>query len=105
MKPPYYTMDELIDMMEEPNRSVCQQILRDNVELFSSAPGSTHNHQAWYGGYWDHVVEVMNLWVLLYRTFEATGRIDQLIPEERFSLSDGLPVLFLPDFEKPWRWL
>jgi hypothetical protein len=105
MKPPYYTMQQLIAMMDEPNRSVCQRIMDDNVELFSSAPGSTHNHQTWEGGYWDHVVEVMNLWVLLYQTFEATGRLDQLIAEEKFTLADGLPVLFLHDIEKPWRCL
>jgi hypothetical protein len=105
MKPPYYVIDELIDMMDEPNRTVCRRILDENTELFRMAPGSTHNHQAWRGGYWDHVVEVMNLWVVLYRAFEATGRITQLEPEERFSLADGLPVLFLHDIEKPWRCL
>jgi len=45
----------------------------------------------------------MNLWVLLYRSFEATGRLAELAPEEQFTLADGLPVLFLHDIEKPWR--
>lgn len=103
--PAYHWMDELIDMMEEPNRSACHRIIAENRELFQLAPGSTHNHQDWEGGYWDHVLEVMNLWVLLYETFVATGRLSQLTPEEQFSRADGLLVLFLHDIEKPWRCL
>lgn len=100
---PYSSMEELIGMMEEPNRSACRRVIEDQGDLLRQAPGSTHNHQAWQGGYWDHVVEVMNLWVLLYRSFEATGRLAELPPEEQFTLADGLPVLFMHDIEKPWR--
>lgn len=103
--PPYHPMEELIGMMDEPNRSICRRIIDDHRELLQQAPGSSHNHQAWRGGYWDHIVEVMNLWVLLYRAFEGTGRLAELAPEEQFTLADGLPVLFLHDIEKPWRCL
>jgi hypothetical protein len=96
-------MEELMGMMDEPHRSICRRVIDDHRELLQQVPGSSHNHQAWRGGYWDHIVEVMNLWVLLYRAFEATGRLAELTPEERFTLADGLPVLFLHDIEKPWR--
>ncbi len=46
MKPRYYRLDELVRMINEPNCSACSRILMDNKELFRSARGSTHNHQA-----------------------------------------------------------
>jgi hypothetical protein len=97
-------MNELLEMIAEPSGEICRKILEDNQELLKTSPGSAHNHQNWKGGYWDHVVEVMNFWVLLYGTLEATGRIQQLPEEECFSLSDGLLILFLHDLEKPWRY-
>ncbi len=102
-QPKYYYLDEMVMMINEPNQSVCRQILYDHRELFQAAPGSTHNHQAWPGGYWDHVTDAMNWFVLFYGAIESTGRLDQLSGDERITLSDGLLVLFLHDIEKPWR--
>lgn len=102
---PRYTLDEMVAMIDEPNRSICQQVVHNNRQLFQRAPGSSHNHQAWPGGYWDHVSEAMNIWLLLYGAFESTGRLDQLEPQERFSRSDGLLVLFWHDIEKPWSFI
>jgi hypothetical protein len=90
-------------MIDYPNRAPCMKILDQNAELFRQAPGSTHNHQAWRGGYWHHVTECMNIWLRQYSFFKATGRMGLLPPEERFTKSDGLLVLFLHDIEKPWR--
>jgi len=58
---PYYTLEQLLEMIEEEQGKVCKQILADNEALFKTAKGSSHNHQAWLGGYWDHVVETMNI--------------------------------------------
>lgn len=99
----YYDLVRLVKMIDQPNRTPCQLILAENAELFRQAPGSTYNHQAWAGGYWDHVTECMNIWLQQFKFFEATGRMRFLPPHERFSRSDGLLVLFLHDIEKPWR--
>jgi hypothetical protein len=99
---PYYDLDAMLEMMDEPNRSICQRAVHDNRQLFQQAAGSSYNHQAWTGGYWDHITEVMNIWLLLFNSFESTGRLSQLEPEERFTQSDGLVVLFWHDIEKPW---
>ena len=45
----YYSVERSLDLIEEPNGSVCRKILRDNRALFESVQGSTHNHQAWKG--------------------------------------------------------
>lgn len=96
-QPKYCTVDELVDRIDEPNGGACRRILQDCRALFQMARGSRSNHQAWLGGYIDHVTEVMNLAVVLYR------QLNHLRPLP-FSLSDALLVLFLHDFEKPWKY-
>jgi hypothetical protein len=58
------------------------------------AAGSGHNHQAWPGGYADHVTEVLNIAIWLYVTSPRK------LP---FKLEDALLVLFLHDIEKPFK--
>ncbi len=96
-KPPYYTIEEMIELIDEPNRAACARILKDNRQLFQTVPGSTNNHQAWAGGYFDHVQEIMNLAVVLY------GQLNSIRPLP-FSLSDLLLVTYLHDVEKPWKY-
>jgi len=76
MKPQYHTVEEMLAMVDEPNRSACLRILMDHRTLFQTVQGSTNNHQAWPGGYLDHVQEIMNIAVVLY----------------------------LHDIEKPWKY-
>lgn len=97
MKPKYLSADELVALLDEPNRSACRRILADHRKLFETVQGSTHNHQAWPGGYIDHVVEIMNVGVVLYGTLGALRPLP-------FSLSDLLLVVFLHDVEKPWKY-
>jgi len=93
----YQTVDALLALIDEPNASACKRILSDNRTLFSTVQGSTNNHQAWTGGYLDHICEVMNIAVVLYEQL-ATLRA---LP---FSLSDILLVVFFHDIEKPWKY-
>lgn len=93
----YFYLPEMIDLIEEPNRSVCKRILKENEKLFRTVPGSTHNHQNWPGGYWDHIQEVMNIAIFEY------DKMDSLRPQN-FSLSSALLVLFLYDLEKLWKY-
>jgi len=66
--------------------------------LLREAPGSSHNHQAWPGGYLDHVHECMRLAVRLYPVLT-----DMHVSGLPFTLPSALSVLFLHDIEKPWR--
>lgn len=97
MKPKYYTIEQMIGMIDEPNRSACIRILADNRKLFQTVQGSTHNHQNWLGGYFDHVQEAMNIAIILYWQFNDIRPLP-------FSLSDLLLVVFLHDIEKPWKY-
>jgi hypothetical protein len=94
---PYESVESLVARIDEPNRSACARIVADHRELFATVPGSTHNHQAWRGGYLDHVSEVMNIANVLYDRFAELRPLP-------FSRSDILLVVFLHDIEKPWKY-
>jgi hypothetical protein len=93
----YLRIEALLELIDEPARTVCQRILVDNRALFEHTQGSTHNHQVWVGGYIDHVTDGLNYARHLYAMTSALGRS---LP---FSLSEALLVFYLHDLEKPWR--
>lgn len=93
----YESVESLVACIDEPNRSGCSRMLSEHRALFATVQGSTHNHQAWTGGYLDHVVEVMNIANVLYEQFSALRPLP-------FSRSDLLLVVFLHDIEKPWKY-
>lgn len=93
----YLHIEVLVGMIDSPYKEICFRILDENRNLFERAPGSTHNHQTWPGGYIDHVTDGMNYARHYYSFLSAFGR--PLL----FSLSDALLIFFLHDLEKPWR--
>lgn len=96
-KKKYFSIDELLEMVDSPNREACQKLLGEQRQLFQVVQGSKHNHQAWIGGYQDHVQEIMNIAYQLYHLMESLRPLP-------FSLSDALLVVFLHDIEKPWKY-
>lgn len=97
MSQKYYSLEELFDLIEEPNRTACIKIYTENKHIFDTSKGSKTKHQAWEGGYLDHIRDVMNIAIQLYAT------LDRLRPLQ-FTLSDALLVLYLHDLEKPWKY-
>ncbi|MDO8633442.1 MAG: hypothetical protein Q7K38_02770 [Candidatus Wildermuthbacteria bacterium] len=97
MKYRYRAIKEMLLMIKKPNRAVCQQILSQEYPRLKTAPGASHNHQVWRGGYLNHVQECMNIAIVLYKLLKDIRPLP-------FSLSDALLVLFLHDIEKPWRY-
>jgi hypothetical protein len=90
----YLDLTSLMALIPDPNRTNLWAVVRDDQELFASAKGSSHNHQAWEGGYFDHITETMNIACQLYRTLSV-----RKLP---FSLAEALEVMFLHDIEKPF---
>ena len=88
----YLTIHELLKLI--PGSEPLERILSDHRDRVFKAPGSSHNHQAWEGGYVDHVQETMNTARWLY---------DSCPRKLPFELADALVVLFLHDIEKPWK--
>ncbi|MEX0596611.1 MAG: hypothetical protein WD512_08925, partial [Candidatus Paceibacterota bacterium] len=93
----YHSLEQMLEMIEEPNRKACKNILVDNLELFQTVQGGAHNHHTWVGGYYDHIKEVMNIGIVLYQQLNSFRPLP-------FTLSDLLLVLYLHDIEKPWRY-
>ncbi len=93
----YYNLDQMLAMIDEPNRTACERLVDDNRQLLQTAHGSTNNHQAWPGGWWDHITEAMNIALQLYGTFNAIRPLP-------FSVSDLLLTVFCHDIEKPWKY-
>jgi len=91
----YLSLDELFDLM--PNHEIFEKIYDENWQLFDRAAGSSHNHQAWEGGYLNHVVETMNIACQQYNWMSKARKLP-------FTLGEALQVLYLHDIEKPWKY-
>jgi len=98
------TFDEWLDGVEGQNKQAIQRFMNDDGhhELLAQAPGSRSAHQAWKGGYQEHLRQAMMIIAHTYELFQKTGRLKELPENERFSLSDACVVMFLHDIEKPF---
>jgi len=91
------SVEDLLDhYINDPHRTDCLNFIIKNRRLFNTSKGSAVKHQAWPGGYRDHITEVMRIAVVLY---EGSERIRPL----PFTLSDALFCCFLHDVEKIWK--
>ncbi len=94
----YKNLNHFLNLIDEPNKLACLQIFNDNKERFEIAPGSLTKHQAWPGGYINHLEEAMNIGLGMFEMMNTFRKLD-------FTLSDALLILFLHDLEKPFRYI
>lgn len=94
----YLSIEEAINLIDAPNKESCKSLYEENLPILKKARGSKTKHQAWGGGYLDHVAETMNIAIIIYDAFNKRRPLP-------FELSDALLVLFLHDIEKPWKQL
>ncbi len=90
------TVEELISLFELQHQEPARNHWSDLQTHLPNAAGSSSAHQAWPGGYRDHVQEVMNLATILHARLSH----ERPLP---FSLASALFVLFLHDCEKPFK--
>lgn len=93
-----YGVKNLLGYIDEPNRGACNKLLEDNLDLFSKSPGSSANHQAWPGGYLDHVYDTMVVGRRLHSCLSGLKKLN-------ITISDIMLVMFLHDLEKPWKYV
>ena len=91
----YLELDELFDLFDTADHAY-QRVYDENHQLFETAAGSSHNHQAWEGGYMDHLLEVLNIACQQYNWMSRARKLP-------FKLADALQVLYLHDVEKPFK--
>ena len=49
------TVSDFLAALDDPRRDAIQRFHADHAQLFSTAKGSAEKHQAWPGGYLDHI--------------------------------------------------
>jgi hypothetical protein len=64
--------------------------------IVQAAWGSSHNHQAWPGGYLDHVNEMLRIGWTMYHHLK-------LLRPMPFDLLAAELAVFLHDMDKPWK--
>jgi hypothetical protein len=92
----YQTVEQLVGLISLPHQDDCVKFIQTNQRLFNTSKGSATKHQAWKGGYRDHITEVMNIALVTYLGLEKIRPLP-------FSLSDALLGCFLHDVEKLWK--
>lgn len=90
-------INKLIKQLKGPKKEVVESIYVSFEKKFKTLPGSIKKHQAWRGGYEDHIEEVMNIAELLYKSMSKVRKLE-------FSLDSALFVLFLHDYDKLERY-
>lgn len=70
---------------------------KENLHLMKKAKGSSCKHQAWEGGYLDHVFECLNI---AYTMYEALSKI-RFLP---FTIDSAFLVLYFHDIEKMYKY-
>ena len=83
--------------IDDENKFKCINLLNYFMENYPDAPGSSGNHQAYPGGYYVHVNDILEYAIMLYKSLSKKDNLT-------FSLSDALLVLFLHDIEKPIKY-
>jgi 23S rRNA maturation-related 3'-5' exoribonuclease YhaM len=96
IQPAYHSLEEMLDQLSGKNGEACRKLYQDYKTLFKSAPGSSHNHQAWPGGYADHITDAMNIVATLYDTLSLARALP-------FPKTDAMMVIYLHDLEKPFK--
>lgn len=91
------SLQGLLKRIDDPRQSLLLRIYDDHKDLFHQASGSSHNHQAWVGGYADHLAECLRANELVY------AAMAQLRPLP-FSMAGAAIALFFHDIEKPFRY-
>jgi hypothetical protein len=90
----YLALEDMVCLVRDGD--ALRRLVDEHSERMRKAPGSSRNHQAWEGGYLDHVREAMNIACQLYYWLDSLRALP-------FSLGDALTVMFLHDLEKPWK--
>jgi hypothetical protein len=94
MKHPLYNITRYIKACGD-NGPKLQRILDEHSGIIQRAKGSQHNHQAWEGGYLQHVVDCMSIARILLNAMPKQWPVP-------FEWSSVVLVLFLHDIEKPF---
>jgi hypothetical protein len=89
---------EILKTLEDSRRDAVLAFHDEYAYLMHLAKGSSHNHQAWEGGYIDHIGECLNI---ASRCYSALEQIRSPLP---FTFASAAYVLYFHDIEKIFKY-
>lgn len=97
-----HPLQDYIQKINDPRRDIIMAIYQRYHWQFHYAPGATHNHQAWPGGYADHIADTLAI-------SEAYANADKALlattgADLGYSPDSASIALFLHDIEKPFKY-
>lgn len=91
------SLRDFLESMDDPRREALLKFYDDYEDIIHYAAGSSHNHQAWEGGYADHIAEVLRISELYHDAMSAVRPLS-------YSKEAAIMSLFFHDIEKPFRY-
>jgi hypothetical protein len=88
---------DFLQEIEDPRREAILQFHEDHKSEIEISLGSKSKHQAWPGGYLDHLAEIFRIAESMYKGLSR----QRVIP---FCLSSAIVVLYFHDIEKIWKY-
>jgi hypothetical protein len=61
------TVEDYLWSIADSRRGAILHFHHENIELFDVSAGSSYNHQAWRGGYRDHITQCLHIAEYLYK--------------------------------------
>jgi hypothetical protein len=93
------TIDRFLGVLTGPRASALRRFHETHIGMFGQARGSSSNHQAWEGGYEDHLVQVLSYACWNYEMMRRTFGV-----EFDFGLDSVIFVSYFHDVEKMFKY-
>ncbi len=90
-------IDYLVNI-KDPRKDKIIKYHNKHIHLIEKAKGSSHNHQAWEGGYKDHILQCFELVEKLYLMLNETC----VLP---FTKDSAMIVMYFHDIEKIFKYV
>lgn len=88
---------DFLQEIEDPRREALLKFHATHKSEIELSWGSKSKHQAWTGGYLDHLAEIFRIAESIYHSLSE----QRTLP---FSLSSAIVVLYFHDIEKIWKY-
>jgi hypothetical protein len=88
---------DFLEDIQDPRREAILQFHENHISEISTSWGSKLKHQAWPGGYLDHLAEIFRIAESMYEGLCKQRNLP-------FCLSSAIVVLYFHDVEKIWKY-
>lgn len=90
-------LETILESLEDPRRGAIIEFHEEFRTKIHKAKGSSFNHQAWEGGYADHITDAIRIAETLLSSLE-------LIRPTKVNIASAIIVVYFHDIEKMWKY-